>query len=177
MKTSEDKELKPHEYHPEARSLAAQDYSFVVTCGQDCVQITFPDLPGCVTYGDTIDEALSMIHDAKLVWISTLLKMGYRVPAPRKEADFSGRFLVRATPELHQKLAQLAQHAKVSLNQYVVQVLSERVGLAWRNEPEREEARASIVNSPENWFRQSHIDTPPKKNGAQAGTDKTGLAA
>ena len=47
----------------------------------------------------------------------------------RQEADFSGRFLVRGTPELHHKLAQLAVSSNVSLNQYVVQVLSEKAGL------------------------------------------------
>jgi len=122
--------LKPGEFHPDAKRLAERDYSFVVTSGEDCVEITFPDLPGCVTYGDTIEEALGMIEEAKLVWISTLLKMARSVPSPKRERDFSGRFLVRATPDLHHRLAQLAVSSKMSLNRYVVKALNEYVGLA-----------------------------------------------
>lgn len=129
--SSRSSDLRPDEHHPEAKRLAKRDYSFIVTRGEDCVEITFPDLPGCVTYGDTIEEALGLVEEAKLVWISTLLKRGRDVPPPRKEADFSGRFLVRATPDLHQKLAHLAVSSGVSLNQYVVQALSETVGMAY----------------------------------------------
>jgi len=169
--------LKPGQYPPDAKRLAARDYSFIVTRGENCVEITFPDLPGCETYGETIEEALECVEDAKLAWVSTLLKHGEPVPPPRKEADFSGRFLVRGTPELHHKLAQLAVRSNVSLNQYVIQILSERVGLAWRNQPVPKKTTGSIRDLADGWHHQSRVDTPPKKNGAQTGTDKTGLAA
>ena len=34
--------------------------------------VSFPDLPGCLTCGETIEEALSMAEDAKREWISEL---------------------------------------------------------------------------------------------------------
>ena len=172
--TCENSGLKPGQYHPAAKQLAARDYSFIVTRGENCVEITFPDLPGCATYGETIEEALECVEDAKLAWISTLLKHGETVPPPRVEADFSGRFLVRGTPELHHKLAQLAVNSKVSLNQYVIHVLSEKVGLAWRVEPEPG-GEADIVSALGKWSLKGH--KPGKQNGIQTPTDNEDLVA
>jgi len=168
--------LTPDQYHPDAKRLAARDYSFIVTRGESCVEVTFPDLPGCVTYGDTISEALGMVEDVKLVWISTLLKRGRPVPPPREEADFSGRFLVRGTPELHHKLAQLAVNSKVSLNQYVIQVLSEKVGLAQRVEPGSEKA-ADTLGALGDWLSKARILKPRKEDGIQTSTQDEVLAA
>jgi antitoxin HicB len=42
-----------------------------------------PDLPGCITFGDTKEEALEMIEDAKLTWISGRLLAGDPVPEPQ----------------------------------------------------------------------------------------------
>ncbi len=168
--------LKPGQYPPDAKRLAARDYSFIVTRGENCVEITFPDLPGCATYGETIEEALECVEDAKLAWVSTLLKHGETVPPPRVEADFSGRFLVRGTPELHHKLAQLAVNSKVSLNQYVIQVLSEKVGLAQRVEPGSEKA-ADTLGALGDWLSKARIDTPPKQNRIQTSTDDVSRAA
>ena len=35
--------------------------------------VTFPDLPGCITCGETIESALANAQDAKRVWIETAL--------------------------------------------------------------------------------------------------------
>lgn len=39
-----------------------------------------PALPGCVTFGETIDEALSMAKEAIEGYIETLNKLGKEVP-------------------------------------------------------------------------------------------------
>ncbi len=36
----------------------------------------FPDLPGCITVGDTIEEAISNILDAKRVWLEAEIEDG-----------------------------------------------------------------------------------------------------
>jgi antitoxin HicB len=41
-----------------------------------------PDLPGCVGGGDTIEEALQMLEDAKLGWLSSRLKHNDPIPEP-----------------------------------------------------------------------------------------------
>lgn len=42
--------------------------------------IEFPDLPGCISDGDTIDEAISNGRDALFCWIQTARKYGDDIP-------------------------------------------------------------------------------------------------
>ena len=45
--------------------------------------ITFPDLPGCMSDGETEAEALENGRDAFSSFISALVDMGEEIPAPR----------------------------------------------------------------------------------------------
>jgi predicted RNase H-like HicB family nuclease len=45
--------------------------------------VSFPDLPGCVTAGSTLDEAMAMAREALALHIEGLLEEGADVPAPR----------------------------------------------------------------------------------------------
>lgn len=38
--------------------------------------VIFPGLPGCMTCGDTIDEAIEMETDAKKCWLEDAIEMG-----------------------------------------------------------------------------------------------------
>ena len=42
-----------------------------------------PDLPGCVGGGDTIAEALEMLEDAKIGWLTSRLKHSDPIPEPK----------------------------------------------------------------------------------------------
>jgi predicted RNase H-like HicB family nuclease len=42
-----------------------------------------PDLPGCMTVGETQAEALDMLEDAKRTWISGRIYAGDPVPEPQ----------------------------------------------------------------------------------------------
>ena len=42
-----------------------------------------PDLPGCITFGDTKEEALEMIEDAKIAWLTHSIEEGYPIPEPQ----------------------------------------------------------------------------------------------
>ena len=44
--------------------------------------VEFPDLPGCVTQGDSLDEAFEMAEDAACGWILTTIEDGEDVPSP-----------------------------------------------------------------------------------------------
>lgn len=48
--------------------------------------IQFPDLPGCMTCGDTIEKALEIGNDAKKCWIESALQDGDFIPEPKKES-------------------------------------------------------------------------------------------
>jgi len=43
-----------------------------------------PLLKGCVTNGNSQADALEMIEDAKLAWLTAALQLGLPIPEPRK---------------------------------------------------------------------------------------------
>lgn len=45
--------------------------------------VTVPELPGCVTHGDTYEEAVRQGQDAIESWIDVARELGRPVPAPR----------------------------------------------------------------------------------------------
>ena len=45
--------------------------------------IEFPDLPGCISDGETIDEAIANGKDALSCWIETAKRYGDEIPQPR----------------------------------------------------------------------------------------------
>jgi len=44
--------------------------------------VVVPDLPGCFSAGDTLDEALEAAKEAAAAWIDTALDKGMPVPSP-----------------------------------------------------------------------------------------------
>lgn len=43
---------------------------------------TVPDLPGCMSDGETPEEALSNVHDAIAAWIEEARALGRSIPPP-----------------------------------------------------------------------------------------------
>ncbi|MDR0946198.1 MAG: type II toxin-antitoxin system HicB family antitoxin [Ruminococcus sp.] len=48
----------------------------------DGITVDFPDLPGCVTCGMTMDEAILMAEDAACGWIHSALEDDEPIPSP-----------------------------------------------------------------------------------------------
>lgn len=90
--------------------------------------VSIDELPGCMTHGETMEEAISLGKDAALGHIEALAKSGSKIPEPISKMKVSGEFLVRTTPDLHKRLYDeaLAKGYK-SLNKYVVAKLSNAV--------------------------------------------------
>lgn len=87
--------------------------------------VTVPELPGCISQGDTVEEAYQMIRDAMAAWISSALEHGEPVPEP---SDYSGRILVRVSRSLHRELVLAANEEGVSLNQFISIQLAKAIG-------------------------------------------------
>ena len=88
--------------------------------------ITFPDLPGCRSDGETPEEAVKNGRDALQSWLAVAREFGDKAPGPF--AAMSGRFVQRVPRSLH---AQLIAHAKaegVSLNTLIVSLVSQGLG-------------------------------------------------
>ncbi|MDO8605826.1 MAG: type II toxin-antitoxin system HicB family antitoxin [Phaeospirillum sp.] len=50
--------------------------------GTTAFGVVVPDLPGCFSAGDTLDEALDGAKEAVAAWIDTALDAGGPIPAP-----------------------------------------------------------------------------------------------
>lgn len=46
---------------------------------------TVPDLPGCMSDGETPEEALVNVQDAILAWIEAATDMGQPIPEPSRQ--------------------------------------------------------------------------------------------
>lgn len=90
---------------------------------------TIPDLPGCMSDGESVEEAVKNLEDAKRAWLATALEAGRDIPEPNRE-EFSGKFVVRIPKTLHRDLAARAKKEGVSLNQMVVYLLAHSLGRA-----------------------------------------------
>lgn len=86
--------------------------------------VEIEDLPGCLTQGETIDEALRNIDEARRGWIGAAFEDGTEIPLPRTEHTHSGKFLVRMDKSLHRHLVEQAYREGTSLNQHVVTLLA-----------------------------------------------------
>lgn len=85
------------------------------------------ELPGCITEGDSAEEAIEMIFDAMESWIAVALEDGRPIPEPRPTEEYSGKFVVRVPRSLHRQLVEAAEREEVSLNQYINVALAEHV--------------------------------------------------
>ena len=53
------------------------------TEGSLCYVASHPELPGCMSHGDTLEEAEDNLSKAKELYVKTLLKKGESIPAPK----------------------------------------------------------------------------------------------
>ena len=86
--------------------------------------VSYPDLPGCITCGETIEKAVANASDAKKEWIEAALEEGIKINEPDHLEDYSGQFKLRLPRSLHRLLAEHSKREGISMNQYCVYLLS-----------------------------------------------------
>ena len=84
----------------------------------------YPDLPGCITVGETMMSALENAEDAKRVWLEAALEDGAEIAEPSGLEDYSGQFKLRIPKSLHRSLSEHARAEGTSMNQYCLYLLS-----------------------------------------------------
>ena len=87
--------------------------------------VTFPDLPGCLSLGETVEEAYRNAEDAKHEWLMAAIEEGLPIPEPDAIENYSGQFKLRIPRSLHRQLALQSKREGVSMNQYCVFLLSQ----------------------------------------------------
>ncbi len=51
--------------------------------------VTVPTLPGCVTFGDTVEEAIDMAREAIAAYIESLKAHGEEIPTDEDTLEYS----------------------------------------------------------------------------------------
>lgn len=107
-----------------------------------------PELPGLSAFGNSPQEAAAELEIAEEAYLESLREAGEAIPAPETYVPYSGQIRLRMPKSLHAKLAQAATEENVSLNTYLVSLLSEG----------RSEKRMSeLVKSLTSAFKNQHI--------------------
>jgi antitoxin HicB len=88
--------------------------------------IVFPDLPGCMSDGETPEEAIANGRDAVSAWVNAAQEAGREVPRPGELP--SGKFIARVPRSLHARLTARARQEGVSMNALVSAFLAESLG-------------------------------------------------
>jgi antitoxin HicB len=90
----------------------------------------------CYAIGESKSEALELLEKSKEIILEYALEEGKEIPEPAFIDDDelpSGNFIIRVPRTTHKKLKFEAENEGVSLNQYVLSVLSEHLGLKIAN--------------------------------------------
>ncbi|MDE7063438.1 MAG: type II toxin-antitoxin system HicB family antitoxin [Lachnospiraceae bacterium] len=86
--------------------------------------VSYPDLPGCITCGTTVESAVANALDAKKEWIEVAFEEGITIPEPDDLKEYSGQFKLRIPRSLHRILTEHSKREGISMNQYCVFLLS-----------------------------------------------------
>jgi antitoxin HicB len=87
---------------------------------------TIPELTGLSAFGVTKEEALSELEVAKEAYLEVFIEDGCQLPEPDTLNSFSGQTRLRLPKSLHASLSRKAKMEGVSLNTYIIHLLSER---------------------------------------------------
>jgi antitoxin HicB len=84
---------------------------------------TFPDLPGCMSDGETPEEALHNAAEAETAWLAANAKWG-----KSKAVEKPARLVARLPRSIHRDLQARANEEGVSINTMMVSLLAHGLG-------------------------------------------------
>lgn len=91
------------------------------------------EFPGCLATGNTAAEALTSLEAVATSWLEATVARGLQVPEPiGAESSHSGKLVTRLGRDLHRRAAHFAAAQGISLNQFIVSSVAERVGMLAR---------------------------------------------
>ena len=85
---------------------------------------SYPELPGCITCGETIASAVANAENAKKEWLLAAIEENSEIAEPETADSYSGQFKLRLPKTLHKTLAEDSKKEGVSMNQYCVYLLA-----------------------------------------------------
>lgn len=94
--------------------------------------IRFPDLPGCMSVGKSVEEAIANGRHAFRTWMESAIADDAHIPQPDDSAE-PVKFIQRLPKSLHAQLLRAAASEGTSVNTFAVVLLAE--GLSRRERP------------------------------------------
>jgi predicted HicB family RNase H-like nuclease len=88
------------------------------------------EFPSLSRLAPTVVEAVAGIERVVADVVADMEKGGEPIPVPLPQRHYSGKFLVRTSPELHARLTMEATEQGVSVNQWAVQKLAQQLVIA-----------------------------------------------
>jgi antitoxin HicB len=95
--------------------------------------IRYPDLPGCMSVGHTVEETIANGRSAFQAWMQSAIAEGAQIPGPNGAAE-PVKFVQRLPKSLHAQLLRAAASEGTSLNTFVTLLVAE--GLSRRERPQ-----------------------------------------
>lgn len=125
-KDEEEVTIRPYEVDCLPNDYFAMNYRMEIVEDKDegGFVISFPELPGCITCGETVESAVANALDAKKAWLEAAVEDGIEIHEPDSLEDYSGQFKLRIPRSLHRSLAEHSKREGISMNQYCVYLLS-----------------------------------------------------
>jgi antitoxin HicB len=87
--------------------------------------VEYPDIPGCMSDGETIEEAITNAREALLDCMEVFKESGRKIPKPSIEA---AQWRQRLPRTLYSKLTKQAESEGVSINSLVTAIIAEAIG-------------------------------------------------
>ena len=91
--------------------------------------VSYPELPGCITCGETIERAVENAADAKKAWLEAALAVRHDMHEPGILEHDSGQFKITQPRRLHRAHAEHPKKEGISMNQYCIYLLSKNDAL------------------------------------------------
>ena len=88
----------------------------------------YAELPHLVMTGDTPEEAVRDLEAEKREWFEFNIEKGNKIPLPLKSRKYSGKIILRMSPNLHERLITLAELQGVSLKSFMVKAVAQAAG-------------------------------------------------
>ena len=95
--------------------------------------VEYPEIPGCMSDGETIEEAVANGRDALRDCLDVFRESGRRLPKPNIEA---AQWRQRLPRTLYLKLTRQAENEGVSINSLVTAMIAEAIGSRQTTSPE-----------------------------------------
>jgi antitoxin HicB len=87
--------------------------------------VEYPDIPGCMSDGETLEEAIANGREALLDCLEVFKESGRKAPKPSIEA---AQWRQRLPRTLYSKLTKQAENEGVSINSLVTAIIAEATG-------------------------------------------------